>query len=210
MLAHPKSQAVVDNFAGQWLQLRNLRNKQPNSHEYPDFDDNLRRALQIETELFFASVMRENRSVVDLMTADYTFLNERLGRHYGIPGIYGSHFRRVTLTDDARRGLLGKGAILMVTSHAHRTSPVLAASGCSITCSARRRHPPPDVVPPFEETSRLPNRARSASAEQHRRTGVRRCHRYRPRRLALENSTGGPAHQGRRHPRRALTRRAVS
>ena len=78
------------------------RNKQPNSHEFPDFDDNLRRALQTETEMFFASIMREDRSVLDLMTADYTFVNERLARHYGIPDVYGSHFRRVTLTDDAR------------------------------------------------------------------------------------------------------------
>ena len=104
MLADPKAQALVDNFVGQWLQLRNLSNKQPNSHEFPDFDDNLRQALHTETELFFASIMREDRSVLDLMKADYTFVNERLARHYGIPNVYGSHFRRVTLTDDDAQG----------------------------------------------------------------------------------------------------------
>jgi hypothetical protein len=109
MLADPKSEAMVANFAGQWLYLRNLKNMVPLSTEFVDFDDNLRRAFATEAELFFASVLRENRSVLDLMTADYTFVNERLARHYGIPEVYGSHFRRVTLTDDARRGILGKG-----------------------------------------------------------------------------------------------------
>ena len=117
MLADPRSQALIDNFLAQWLQLRNLKGKQPNSHEFPDFDDNLRVALQTEIELFFASIIREDRSVMDLLTADYTFVNERLARHYGIPYVYGTHFRRVTLQDDVRRGLLGKGALLMVTSH---------------------------------------------------------------------------------------------
>ena len=124
MLADPKSQAIVDNFAGQWLQLRNVRNVQPNSDLYPDFDDNLRQGFKRETELFFESVMREDRPVLDLMTADYTFLNERLAKHYGIPGIFGSRFRRVTLKDERRWGLLGKGSVLAVTSHAERTSPV--------------------------------------------------------------------------------------
>jgi hypothetical protein len=124
MLADPKSQALIDNFAGQWLQLRNVRNVQPNSDLFPDFDDNLRRAFKRETELFFESVMREDRPVMDLMTANYTFVNERLAKHYGIPNIYGSRFRRVTLTDERRFGLLGKGSVLAVTSHAERTSPV--------------------------------------------------------------------------------------
>jgi mono/diheme cytochrome c family protein len=124
MLADPKSQALIDNFAGQWLQLRNVRNVQPNSDLFPDFDDNLRRAFRHETELFFESVMREDRPVTELMTANYTFVNERLAKHYGIPNIYGSRFRRVTLTDERRFGLLGKGSVLAVTSHAERTSPV--------------------------------------------------------------------------------------
>ncbi len=193
MLAHPKSQAIVDNFAGQWLQLRNLRNKQPNSHEFPDFDDNLRRALQTETELFFASVLREDRSVVDLMTADYTFLNERLGRHYGIPGVYGSHFRRVALTDDARRGLLGKGAILMVTSHAHRTSPVLRGKWVLENVLGAPPPPPPDVVPPFDEDIEAAKpRSVRERMEQHRRNpACASCHRLiDPAGLALENFDG--------------------
>jgi mono/diheme cytochrome c family protein len=124
MLADPKSSALVSNFAGQWLQLRNLKTFQPNSDEFPDFDDNLRQAFQRETELFFESFIKEDRNVLELMTARDTFVNERLARHYGIPGIYGSQFRRVTVTDEGRRGLLGKGALLAVTSHATRTSPV--------------------------------------------------------------------------------------
>jgi len=124
MLADPKSQAIIDNFAGQWLQLRNVRNVQPNSDLFPDFDDNLRQGLKHETELFFESIMREDRPVLDLMSANYTFLNERVAKHYSIPGIFGSRFRRVTLTDERRFGLLGKGSVLTVTSHAERTSPV--------------------------------------------------------------------------------------
>ena len=118
MLADPKAEALVNNFAGQWLQLRNLRNVQPNTDLFPDFDDNLRQSFRRETELFFESVVQEDRSVLDLLTADYTFVNERLARHYGIPDIYGSRFRRVAITDEARRGLLGQGSILALTSHA--------------------------------------------------------------------------------------------
>src|SRR5262249_47049668 len=125
MLADPKADALITNFTGQWLQLRNLRNIVPNSDEFPDFDDNLRQSFRRETELLFDSIVREDRNVLDLLTADYTFVNERLAKHYGIPYVYGSHFRRVTVTDDARRGLLGQGSILTLTSHAQRTSPVL-------------------------------------------------------------------------------------
>src|SRR5262249_9645555 len=107
MLADPKADAPVDNLAGPGLQIRNLQNIAPNTGEFPDFDNNLREAFRRETELFFRSVMREDRNVLDLMTADYTFVNERLAKHYGLAGIYGSQFRRVTLTDENRRGLLG-------------------------------------------------------------------------------------------------------
>jgi hypothetical protein len=194
MLAHPKAQAaIVDNFAGQWLQLRNLRNKQPNSHEFPNFDDNLRRALDTETRLFFGSIMKEDRSVLDLMTADYTFVNERLARHYGIPQVYGSHFRRVTLSDDVRRGLLGKGAILMVTSHAHRTSPVLRGKWVLENVLGAPPPPPPDVVPPFkEETEAGKPQSVRERMEQHRRNpACASCHRMiDPAGLALENFDG--------------------
>jgi hypothetical protein len=153
LLADKKGSALVDNFAGQWLYLRNLKNFQPNSLEFPDFDDNLRYAMQREAELFFASIVKEDRNVIDLMTADYTFLNERLAKHYGIPNIYGSHFRRVTLTDDARKGLLGKGAILMVTSHADRTSPVVRGKWVLDNLLNAPPPPPPAVVPPLNENA---------------------------------------------------------
>ncbi len=125
MLADPRSQALVANFAGQWLQLRNLRSAVPDSREFPNFDDQLRQAFRRETELLFDSIIREDRAVLDLLTADYTFVNERLAKHYGIPHVYGNHFRRVPVTADARRGILGHGSVLTVTSHADRTSPVV-------------------------------------------------------------------------------------
>jgi mono/diheme cytochrome c family protein len=156
MLADPRSSAIVDNFAGQWLYLRNLRNQVPNSLEFPDFDDNLRVAMQRETELFFQSIMREDRNVVDLMTADYTYVNERLAKHYGIPNVYGSQFRRVTLTGDTRRGLLGKGSILMVTSHTDRTSPVVRGKWILENLLGAPVPPPPANVPPLKETADRP------------------------------------------------------
>src|SRR2546428_582474 len=103
MLADPKSSALVENFAGQWLRLRNVRNVLPNSDLFPDFDDNLRQSFRRETELFFESIIREDRNVLDLLTADYSFVNERLARHYGIPNLYGSQFRRVTITNPERQ-----------------------------------------------------------------------------------------------------------
>ncbi len=208
MLADPKSQALIDNFLGQWLQLRNLKGKQPNSHEFPDFDDNLRDALQTEVEMFFASIMREDRSVMDLLTADYTFVNERLAKHYGIPYVYGTHFRRVTLQDDVRRGLLGKGALLMVTSHPHRTSPVLRGKWILENVLGAPPPPPPDVVPPFEESTEAAQAALGARAHGAAppESGVRR--------LPSHDRSGRPgarelrrhrrlAHARRRHPRHA-------
>ena len=124
MLADPRSHNLATNFAGQWLRLRNLGSVDPNVRLYPDFDDNLRQAFRQETELFVDSVVREDRSVLELLKADYTFLNERLAKHYGIPNVYGSRFRRVALSDGARRGLLGHGSLLTVTSAGNRTSPV--------------------------------------------------------------------------------------
>ena len=126
MLADPRSQALVDNFAAQWLHLRNLASITPDMRLFPAFDDNLRQAFRQETELFFASVLREDRSVLDLLRADYTFVNERLAKHYGIPHVYGSHFRRLALDKNSERGgLLRQGSILTVTSYATRTSPVV-------------------------------------------------------------------------------------
>ena len=134
MLADPRASALTANFAGQWLYLRELKSARPESR---DFNDNLRQSFRHETELLFDSIVREDRSVVDLLNADYTFVDERLAKHYGIPGVYGSRFRRVQLPDDTRRGLLGQGSILLVTSVATRTSPVArAASGFLKTSSA--------------------------------------------------------------------------
>jgi hypothetical protein len=126
MLSDPRSSELVSNFGGQWLQIRNLAATSPVGDLFPDFDDNLRQAFKTETDLFFESIVQEDRNVLDLLDADYTFLNERLARHYGIPNVYGSQFRRVHLGPefDMRRGLLGQGSILALTSNADRTSPV--------------------------------------------------------------------------------------
>jgi len=153
MLKDPKAKALVQNFAGQWLYLRNLKNQIPNSLEFPDFDDNLRQALQHETELFFSSIVQEDRNVMDLMTADYTFLNERLAKHYGVPNVYGSQFRRVPVNDEARKGLLGQGSILMVTSHTDRTSPVVRGKWILENLLGSPPPPPPAVVPPLKESA---------------------------------------------------------
>ena len=126
LLADPRAEALTTNFAGQWLYLRNLDAVTPNLRLFPDFDDNLRQGFRRETELLFESMVREDRSVLDLIDADYTFLNERLAKHYGVPNVYGDRFRRVALGPDSpRAGLLGHGSILTVTSYATRTSPVL-------------------------------------------------------------------------------------
>ena len=124
MIADPRSSELVSNFAGQWLQLRNLASASPSADDFPAFDDNLRKSFQRETELFFDNIVHEDRSVLDLLTANYTFADERLARHYGIPNVYGSQFRRVSLAETPRRGLLGQGSILTVTSLPNRTSPV--------------------------------------------------------------------------------------
>ena len=190
MLADPKAHALVDNFAGQWLHLRNLRGKVPNSFQFPDFDDDLRRSMVSEVELFFKSVMDEDRNVLELMTANYTFVNERLAKHYGIRGIYGSQMRRVTLTDDARRGLLGKGAVLMATSHAHRTSPVLRGKWVLENIIGVPPAPPPDDVPALSDEEH-PNKPRSGREvlEHHRANPTcASCHRVLdPIGFALEN-----------------------
>jgi hypothetical protein len=153
MLADARSQALVDNFAGQWLYLRNLRGVAPDLEEFPNFDDNLRQAFKKETELFFGSIMHEDHNVLDLLNANYTFVNERLARHYGMPNIYGSQFRRVPVTDDARRGLLGQGSILTVTSVATRTSPVQRGKWLLENVLGTPPNPPPANVPPLKENA---------------------------------------------------------
>jgi len=153
LLADAKADAFIQNFAGQWLYLRNLENIVRDPEAFPDFDDNLRQSMRHETELLFSSIVREDRSVLDLLSADYTFVNERLARHYGIPGIYGDQFRRVTITDPARRGLLGQASILSITSHPHRTSPVLRGKWVLANILGTPPPPPPSEVPAFPENA---------------------------------------------------------
>jgi mono/diheme cytochrome c family protein len=153
MLADPRSEALVSNFAGQWLHIRNVEVFQPSPEVYFHFDDNLRKAFERETSLFFESIVRENRSVRDLLDADYTFLNERLARHYGIPGVSGERFRRVSLpADSVRRGLLGQGSILMNTSRSNRTSPVIRGKWILENIFGAPPPPPPPNVPELPES----------------------------------------------------------
>jgi len=151
MLADPKSEALVDNFAEQWLFLRNLKNSAPNLDAFPDFDDNLREAMTQETKLFFSSIIHEDRGAMDLLTADYTFVNERLARHYGIPNIYGSQFRRIKITDETRRGLLGQASILTITSYPNRTSPVQRGKWILTNVLGTPPTPPPPNVPALKD-----------------------------------------------------------
>jgi hypothetical protein len=151
MLADPKAESLVTNFASEWLFLRNLQSVNPAGEDFPNFDENLRQAFRKETEMFVGSVMREDRNVTDLLTANYTFVNERLAKHYGIPNIYGSQFRRVTVTDDARRGLLGQGSILTVTSYPTRTSPVLRGKWILENILGTPPPAPPPNVPALKE-----------------------------------------------------------
>jgi hypothetical protein len=152
MLADGRAQALVKNFAGQWLYLRNLRAVRPDEELFPDFDEALRLAFQRETELFFENLIREDRSVLELLQADYTFLNERLARHYGIPNVYGDNFRRVMLDPvSGRGGLLGQGSILTVTSHANRTSPVSRGKWILENVLGTPPPPPPPNVPLLDE-----------------------------------------------------------
>ena len=170
MLADRRSEALTTNFAAQWLYLRNLRGMSRDIATFPNFDDNLRQGFERETELFFDSIVREDRSALDLLRADYTFVNERLAKHYGIPNVNGSEFRRVALPGDERRGLLGQGSVLAVTSYATRTSPVLRGKWLLENILGTPVPPPPPGVPALEE-NHAGLRARSVRErmEEHRR-----------------------------------------
>jgi mono/diheme cytochrome c family protein len=179
MLADRRSFNLATNFAGQWLRLRNLDAVNPNARLFPDFDDNLRQAFRQETELFFDSVVRDDRSVLDLIKADYTFLNERLAKHYGIPDVYGSRMRRVTLPPDSQRGgLLRQGSVLSVTSYATRTSPIIRGVWFLDSIFGAPSPPPLPNVPSLDEgtvSASLPMRERLAA---HRSNAVcANCHR---------------------------------
>ena len=190
MLADARSHALVDNFAAQWLSQRALKGVAPNPDLFPEFDDNLREAFGRETELFLASQLRSDRPLVDLVTANYTFVNNRLARHYGIPNVYGSHFRRVALPTETRGGLLGQGSILTVTSYGTRTSPVLRGHWLLENVLGAPPPPPPPNVPALPERG---ERGQATSVrermEQHRKNpACASCHvRMDPLGFALEN-----------------------
>jgi mono/diheme cytochrome c family protein len=190
MLGDPRATALVKNFGGQWLFLRNLKAVDPDANAFPDFDDNLRDAFRRETELFLESQMREDRPLAELLTANYTFANERLARFYGIPNVYGTHFRRVP-TDPRRAGLLGQGSILTVTSYATRTSPVLRGKYLLDNILGAPPPPPPPNVPPLQETGAREGLEVSMRErmEAHRQNAVcATCHqRMDPLGFALEN-----------------------
>ena len=192
MLADPRADALVGNFAAQWLGTRNLSFAVPNEDLFPEFDENLRRAFQRETELFVGSILREDRSVFDLLTADHTYVNERLASHYGIPGVQGNWFRRVTLgpDHDARAGILGQGSVLTVTSLATRTSPVNRGKWILENLLGTPPPPPPPEVPALEEEDEEGQALSMREAmEVHRRNPVcAACHvRMDQLGLSLEN-----------------------
>ena len=217
MIADERANALVNNFVGQWLQLRNLEAKvAPDLLMFPDFDDNIRKAFRRETELFFGYILRENRSALELLSADYTFVNERLARHYGIPGVYGSRFRQVKLTDPNRRGLLGHGSVLSLTSVATRTSPVYR--GKFVLATLLNTPPPPPLpnVPTLEEAAKgaktAPKTVRE-TLELHRTSPVcASCHSnhrspgVRARELQFSGSVAGEDRERRRHRRRRRAR----
>ena len=156
MLADARSRVLVSNFAEQWLYLRNLASTTPDMRLFPDFDDNLRQAFRQETELFFESILREDRSVLDLLRANYTFVNQRLAKHYGIPNVYGSRFRRITFgPDSVRGGLLRQGSVLTVTSYATRTSPVIRGKWILTNILGEAPPPPLPAVPALKENAGL-------------------------------------------------------
>ena len=193
MLRDPRSKALISNFFGQWLQLRRVPDLDPDEVEFPGFDGTLREALQQETQLFLESMLREDRPLMDLLDANYTFVNERLARHYGIPNVYGSTFRRVALTDENRRGLLGQGSILSLTSYATRTSVVLRGKWVLENILGTPPPPPPPNVPALKDRSDDGTiKSVRQSMEEHRANPVcASCHlRMDPLGFALENFNG--------------------
>src|SRR5262249_46438084 len=193
MLLDAKAHALVSNFAGQWLYLRELKSANPDATEFSDFDDNLRQAFQRETEMLFESVLREDRSVLDLLDADYTFVNERLAKHYGIAHVYGPDFRRVSAPSDARRGLLGQGSMLLVTSNANRTSPVQRGKWILENLLGSPPPLPPPNVPPLKEnsTSEAVTSVRERMQQPRAKAVCAGCHKIMdPIGLSLENFDG--------------------
>jgi hypothetical protein len=191
MLADPRSNALIDGFFSQWLSLRDLKNVAPDPAAFPDFDDNLREAFLQETELFLESQLRDDRNVVDLLTADYTFLNERLAQFYGVPNVYGARLRKVTMTDPNRMGLLGHGSILTVTSYSTRTSPVVRGKWLLSTILGSPPAAPPPNIPALVENGEggaPPSTVRERMAAHRNGPVCASCHRrIDPMGFALEN-----------------------
>jgi hypothetical protein len=189
MLADRKATRFMSDFAGQWLEVRNIHSQNPDVQLYPSFDDSLRKAMMRETELFFESQIRADRPVQELLRADYTFLNEQLARHYGVGNVYGSHFRRVTLADETRHGLLGHASVLMTTSYADRTSVVLRGKWILENILGAPPPPPPPNVPPLKDNDRAKPTSLRARMEQHRNNAVcASCHaRMDPLGFAMEH-----------------------
>jgi hypothetical protein len=190
MLGDPRSRSLVTNFAAQWLFLRDVETKEPDVYLFRDFDEGLRTAFVRETELFLDSILRENRSVLELLTADYTFLNERLAKHYGVPYVTGSHFRRVTLPQGSpRRGLLGQGSILSLTAYSTRTSAVLRGKYVLENLLASPPPPPPPNVPSLNtEPSGTPLSMKDAMQLHRASPACAGCHaKMDPIGFALEN-----------------------
>ena len=189
MLADAKSKALVDNFAGQWLRLRNVSEWKPDPDKFPEFDATLREALRRETELFFGYLIHDDRSVLELIDADYTFLNERLARHYGIQGVRGAYFRRVALKGPERGGILTQSGILMVTAYPTRTSPVLRGKWILESLLGAPPPPPPPNVVTFEGKPVGSPTSLRAQLEKHRANlACAGCHaRMDPLGFALEN-----------------------
>jgi mono/diheme cytochrome c family protein len=192
MLAHPRSKALVTNFIGQWLFLRNLARIQPDPVAFPAFDENLRSALGEETELLVESTLREDRSIADLLNTNYTFVNQRLAEHYGIQGIYGNEFRRVAITDPNRQGLLGQASILAVTSYPNRTAPTIRGKWLLEQLLGTPPPPPPPNVPSLKDDASVKNMTMRQRMEQHRANpSCAVCHRLMdPLGFALENFDG--------------------
>ena len=192
MLADPRADALGTRFAAQWFRLQDMEKVRPDPNFFPDYDENLARAMRRETELFFAHLVRENRSLLDLYRADYTFVDERLARHYGIPGVAGRHFRRAVYADDTRRGVLGHGSILVLTSLANRTSPVLRGKWVMEVLLGTPPPPPPPDIPALEDTAETRDGRRLSTRERmemHRANpACSSCHRLiDPIGLALDN-----------------------
>jgi hypothetical protein len=192
MLADPRSQALVKNFSGQWLFLRNIARMQPDPAAFPNFDENLRLALARETELLIESTLREDRSVADLLNTDYTFVNERLAEHYGIKDIYGNEFRRIAVRDPNRRGLLGQASILAVTSYPNRTAPTIRGKWVLEQLLGTPPPPPPPNVPSLKDDASTKTMTMRQRMEQHRANpACAVCHRMMdPLGFSLENFDG--------------------